>query len=106
MNAALDPATDRFRKLQEADDDAAELWRGKLTAFRNLYTFLSQIIPYQDSDIECLYTFLRHLAAKLPRRRSGPSTTLRTKFAWNTSRPTLATGLRLRVHCLGQWPGG
>lgn len=72
MNAALDPATDRFGKLQETDDEAAELWRGKLTAFRNLYSFLSQVIPYQDSDLERLYTFLRHLAAKLPRRRTGP----------------------------------
>ncbi|MCY2992140.1 MAG: type I restriction endonuclease [Planctomycetota bacterium] len=75
MNAALDPASDRFRKLQESDDQAAELWRGKLTAFRNVYSFLSQIIPYQDSDLEQLYTFLRHLAAKLPRRPSGPQYT-------------------------------
>ena len=72
MNAALDPATDRFRKLQETDDEAAELWRGKLTAFRNLYSFLSQVIPYQDSELERLYTFLRHLASKLPRRLTGP----------------------------------
>lgn len=75
MNSALDPAIDRFRKLQEADDEAAELWRGKLSAFRNLYSFLSQVIPYQDSDLERLYTFLRHLAAKLPKRQSGPQYT-------------------------------
>ena len=50
-----------------------ELWRGKVQAFRNLYGFLSQVIPYQDSDLERLYVFLRHLAAKLPRRRSGPA---------------------------------
>jgi type I restriction enzyme R subunit len=42
-------------------------------AFRNLYAFLSQVIPYQDSDLERLYVFLRHLSAKLPRRRSGPA---------------------------------
>lgn len=72
MNAILDPAVDRFRASMDADENAAELWRGKLEAFRNLYSFLSQIIPYQDSDLEKLYTYLRHLAAKLPRRRSGP----------------------------------
>jgi type I restriction enzyme R subunit len=49
------------------------LWRGKLQAFKNLYAFLSQVIPYQDSDLEKLYTFLRHLSAKLPRRKTGPS---------------------------------
>ncbi len=73
MNAALDPAVDRFRALMDSDDQAAELWRGKLAAFRNLYAFLSQIIPYQDSDLERLYTFLRHLWSKLPKRRSGPA---------------------------------
>jgi type I restriction enzyme R subunit len=73
INAALDPAVDLFKALQESNDDEAELWRGKLEAFRNLYAFLSQIIPYQDSDLERLYTFLRHLSAKLPRRRTGPA---------------------------------
>ena len=73
INAALDPAVDRFKALQDSNEDEDELWRGKLEAFRNLYAFLSQIIPYQDSDLERLYTFLRHLSAKLPRRRSGPS---------------------------------
>jgi type I restriction enzyme R subunit len=72
MNAILDPAVDRFRTLLDANEDEAELWRGKLTAFRNLYSFLSQVIPYQDSDLEKLYTYLRHLVAKLPRRRTGP----------------------------------
>jgi type I restriction enzyme, R subunit len=72
MNAALDPAVDRFRALATEDDEEAELWRGKLTAFRNLYSFLSQIIPYQDSDLERLHAFLRHLSPKLPKRRTGP----------------------------------
>jgi type I restriction enzyme R subunit len=73
MNASLDPAVSRFAALQKETEDEAELWRGKVQAFRNLYGFLSQIIPYQDSDLERLYVFLRHLAAKLPRRRSGPA---------------------------------
>jgi type I restriction enzyme, R subunit len=48
-----------------------ELWRGKVQAFRNLDSFLSQVIAYQDSDLERLYVLLRHLAMELPRRRSG-----------------------------------
>src|SRR5713101_9138290 len=72
MNAALDPAVSRFTVRQKDNEEEAELWRGKLEAFRNLYGFLSQVIPYQDSDLERVYVFLRHLAAKLPRRRSGP----------------------------------
>jgi type I restriction enzyme R subunit len=73
MNAALDPAVSRFTVQQRDNEDEAEEWRGKVQAFRNLYSFLSQVIPYQDSDLERLYVFLRHLAAKLPRRKSGPA---------------------------------
>jgi type I restriction enzyme R subunit len=73
MNAALDPAVSRFSVRQRENEDEAELWRGKLQAYRNLYGFLSQVIPYQDSDLEKLYVFLRHLGAKLPRRRGGPA---------------------------------
>ena len=73
MNAALDPAAARFAARLDDDEEAAEVWRGKAQAFRNLYAFLSQVIPYQDSDLERLYVYLRHLSAKLPRRRPGPA---------------------------------
>ena len=73
MNAALDPAVSRFAARQRDNEEDAELLRGKMQAFRNLYSFLSQIIPYQDSDLERLYVFLRHLSAKLTRRRRGPA---------------------------------
>lgn len=72
MNAILDQAVARFAQLQSTEEDQAELWRGKVQAFRNLYSFLSQVIPYQDSDLEKLFTYLRHLALKLPKRKSGP----------------------------------
>jgi type I restriction enzyme R subunit len=71
MNAALDPAVSRFTVRQREDESEAEELRGKIQAFRNLYGFLSQVIPYQDSDLERLYVFLRHLSSKLPRRKSG-----------------------------------
>lgn len=38
-----------------------------------MYAFLSQVIPYQDSDLEKLYTYLRFLLTKLPRRATGPA---------------------------------
>ena len=73
MNAALDPCVARFKELQLEKLEEAELWRGKLLAFCSLYGFLSQIIPYQDTDLERLYVFLRHLVTKLPKRGVGPS---------------------------------
>lgn len=73
MNAILDQAVHRYKELHNKEEEEAELWRGKTQAFRNLYSFLSQVIPYQDSDLEKLYTYLRHLALKLPKRNTGPS---------------------------------
>jgi len=73
MNAVLDQARARFVQFQANETEEAELWRGKLKAFSNLYSFLSQVIPYQDSDLEKLYTYLRHLALKLPKRSIGKS---------------------------------
>lgn len=73
MNAALDPAVSRFTARRGDNEEEAELWKSKVQAFLNLYGFLSQVIPYQDSDLERLYVFLRHLAPKLPRRAGGPA---------------------------------
>lgn len=72
LNAAIDPVIQRFAELKEEDEEQAELLRGKMAALRNLYVFLSQVIPYQDSDLEKLYTFLRYVLPKLPKRESGP----------------------------------
>jgi type I restriction enzyme, R subunit len=72
LNAAIDPAVQRFATLKDEDVGQSELIRGKMAAFRNLYAFLSQVIPYQDSELEKLYTFLRYLLPKLPKRESGP----------------------------------
>ncbi len=69
MNAIIDPAVGRFNAL---DEDEQEECRGLLITFRNLYSFLSQVIPYQDSDLEKLYTYARFLLSKLPRRAAGP----------------------------------
>ena len=80
----LDQAVARFADLQKSEEEAAELWRGKIQAFRNLYSFLSQVIPYQDSDLEKLFTYLRHLALKLPKRKTGAVTNSMKKSTWNT----------------------
>ena len=63
MNAVFDNVVERFRYRGEEE---REEFRGQLTAYRNLYAFLSQIIPYQDTDLERLYAFVRNLLAKLP----------------------------------------
>ena len=58
LNAWLDKAVKRFgeRSAGEHGQEECEEFRGRLVAFRNLYAFLSQVIPYGDSDLEKLYT--------------------------------------------------
>ena len=63
MNAVLDAVVQRF---QDREEEEREEFRGQLKAYRNLYAFLSQIIPYQDRDLERLYAFVRNLLSKLP----------------------------------------
>ena len=70
INNLLDTPAENFKRFLQQNEEKAELWRSKITAFKNLYSFLSQIIPYQDSDLEKLFIFLRHLSLKLEKRNN------------------------------------
>ena len=69
MNACLDPAVRRFKALEK---DVQQECRKELVAFRNLYTFIAQMIPFQDSDLEKRYSYIRLLLTKLPKGDRGP----------------------------------
>ena len=78
MNAVLDAVVQRF---EDREEEEREEFRGQLKAYRNLYAFLSQIIPYQDSDLEQLYAFVRNLLAKLPPPGDGKAFVLDDEVA-------------------------
>jgi type I restriction enzyme R subunit len=69
LQAQLAPAVDRFRDrytaAQDSGDragvDALEIFRKDLGSFLRAYEFLAQIFPYDDSDLEKMYVFARHL---------------------------------------------
>jgi type I restriction enzyme R subunit len=69
MNGVIDLAVERYVAL---DEESQADFKGLLVNFRNMYGFLSQVMPYQDTDLEKLYTYLRYLLTKLPRDASGP----------------------------------
>ena len=73
MNAVLDRCVNRFNEHAEVEQ---EEFRGLLTTFRNLYAFLSQILPYFDQELEQLYAFVRNLISKLPLPGNGAKFTL------------------------------
>ena len=78
MNSILDSVVERF---DNRDDEEREEFRGQLKAYRSLYAFLSQIIPYQDSDLERFYAFVRNLLAKLPPPSDGKAFVLDDEVA-------------------------
>ncbi|MEU1570906.1 type I restriction endonuclease [Streptomyces collinus] len=77
----LGPAVERFTELLDRKDEAgdpdeeaaeaAEEFRADLNDYVRKYGFLSQIVPYRDADLECLYLYGRHLLNRLPRRGDG-----------------------------------
>jgi type I restriction enzyme R subunit len=69
MNSIIDPSVNRFN---EREKEQQEEFRKILVGYRNLYAFMSQIIPFTDTDLEKLYSYLRFLLSKLPRRDTGP----------------------------------
>lgn len=64
LNKIVDAAVERFESLD--DEERQNDFRGWMKSFVNLYGFLSQVIPYQDSRLELLYTYSRFLQRKLP----------------------------------------
>jgi type I restriction enzyme R subunit len=65
LNSAIDPAVDRFKALPS--DEERDEFEGTLIAFVRSYSFLSQVMPFSDAELEKLYTYCRFLHTKLPK---------------------------------------
>ncbi len=66
LNAYIDPAVDRYKHLdtEEEQDD----FKHTLVSFVRSYSFLSQIIPFQDIELEKFYAYSKLLLNKLPKQ--------------------------------------
>lgn len=67
MQRHLQPAVDRFKAIQ--DEEKRVEFRDKLSGYVRVYSFLSQIIPYADKELEMLYSYGRFLLPHLPTGR-------------------------------------
>jgi len=68
IHAALAPAVDRFRALEEEEQDG---FREALTRFVRTYAFLSQVVSFGDTGLERDYRFCRALASFIKRDAGG-----------------------------------
>ncbi len=75
LNAYIDPAVERFKQLpaENTKDDVLgnevtqENFKNTLQVFNRTYSFLTQIMPFSDVELEKLFTYTRFLLKKLPR---------------------------------------
>lgn len=65
LYAFTDPAVERFKELEEKQQD--EFKKG-LRSWTNLYSFLSQIMPFADTDSEGFYAYAKLLQKRLPKK--------------------------------------
>ena len=66
LNAWLDPAVDRYKALPTNEDK--ELFKRELGQWTRLYSFMSQVVPFQDVELEKFYAYGKMLLTKLPMR--------------------------------------
>lgn len=67
MQVHLQPAVDRFKAL--GDDDKQSEFRDRLSGYVNVYSFMSQIMPWCDPSLEMLYSYGRLLLPHLQLNR-------------------------------------
>ena len=76
LNAFVDPAVERFKQLPEENskedvigtETTQDNFKHALQTFTRTYSFLTQIMPFADVDLEKLFTYSRFLLKKLPRK--------------------------------------
>ena len=63
INSFLDVLVPRFEELEK---ETQEECRSKISDYTKKYAFISQIMSFEDTNLEKLYIFLRFLRKKLP----------------------------------------
>lgn len=71
LYASTDPAVDRFKAI--AEEEKQDEFKKGLRTWTNLYAFLSQIMPFIDSEFEKFYAYAKLLQTRLPKRELSES---------------------------------
>ncbi|MEZ5045337.1 MAG: type I restriction endonuclease [Saprospiraceae bacterium] len=71
LYAFTDPAVDRFKAI--AEQEKQDEFKKGLRSWTNLYAFLSQIMPFIDSEFEKFYAYAKLFQTRLPKRELSES---------------------------------
>jgi type I restriction enzyme R subunit len=66
LHPILDHVVDKFRAIEE--EEKREDYRSRIQAYIRMYGYLSQIINFEDIELEKTFVFLKFLNKKLPKR--------------------------------------
>ena len=95
LNKWIDPAVTRYKDKykdpkaivgEEKYTEEGELFKSNIQTFVRLYSFLSQIIDWQDLELEKMYAYGRHLLTKLPYRSNAGMLDLDDELALSSYR--------------------
>jgi len=79
LYAILEPAIERYTALET--EEKQDEFKKSLRTWINLYSFLSQLMPFRDTDLEKFFAFSKLLLTKLPKRSLGDSVKLVDEIA-------------------------
>ena len=65
LHPILDGVTDNYKKLETEEKDT---FKSHLLAYMKAYSYLSQIITFNDLDLEKYFIFFKYLYKKLPKK--------------------------------------
>lgn len=63
LHNLLNPAVQEFKKV---DEEKQVTFKKTLRKYQSMYSFLSQLMPFSDKDLEKLYIYTKFLNKKLP----------------------------------------
>ncbi len=66
-----DPAVDRYKGI--AEEEKQDEFKKGIRSWTNLYSFLSQVMPFIDTDFEKFYAYAKLLQTRLPKRELSES---------------------------------
>lgn len=69
LYSLVDPAVERYKS--ELNEERQDEFKKQLTQWLRLYSFLTQIVPFTDVELEKLFCFGKYLLTKLPKRDIG-----------------------------------
>ncbi len=66
----LNSAVEKWINIES--EDQREEFRSLINSFCRLYSYITQVVDFQDMELEKLFIYLKYLKKKLPKRESDP----------------------------------